>query len=153
MKMPKQFALSTLLLVMLLVSLVFGYAQWRKQRLHANVVELNNHVGTDNALRVSESAFWPTAYPERVVVSFTKNAQGQFEHNGKKYDYEQLQSYLREMEAKFLKVGVDASYQQFRQTKNRTESKEIHVDEPGVTSRNRDLDSSHFYDSSLFESN
>ena len=33
MKLPKRFALSTLLLLMLVAALVFGYAQWRRQWL------------------------------------------------------------------------------------------------------------------------
>ena len=41
MKFPKRFALSTLLLLMLVVALVFGYAQWRRQYFIAEVKALN----------------------------------------------------------------------------------------------------------------
>lgn len=41
MKVPKRFTLSTLMLLMLVVALVFGYAQWRRQCLIAEVKSLN----------------------------------------------------------------------------------------------------------------
>jgi hypothetical protein len=58
MKLPKRFALSTLLKVMLLASMVFGYAQWRRQRLFAEIVAIGREV--DLRIGVTDGWFWPT---------------------------------------------------------------------------------------------
>lgn len=80
MTIPKRFALSTLLLVMLLVSLVFGYAQWRRQWLIGEVKALNamggrmivgEGVSVENMATLPSFAvrdgFWPSV---RVVSDF-----------------------------------------------------------------------------------
>ncbi len=58
MKLPKRFALSTLLLAMPLASLVFGYSQSRRQRLisEANDLREKGVVG----VAVNDSWFWPS---------------------------------------------------------------------------------------------
>ena len=57
MKLPKRFALSSLLMVMLVVASVFGYAQWRRQSLisEANDLREKGVVG----ITVNDSWFWP----------------------------------------------------------------------------------------------
>lgn len=59
MKLPKRFALSTLLLLMLFVASIFGFAQWRRQWLKSAVADFNRAHGTD--LVMSQSLFWPKA--------------------------------------------------------------------------------------------
>jgi hypothetical protein len=68
MKLPKRFALSTLMLVMLLVSLVFGYAQWRRQWLIRQVAELQAESHSDVAL--NDHWFWPTVNAAVTVQLF-----------------------------------------------------------------------------------
>lgn len=105
MKLPKRFALSTLMLMMLLVSLVFGYAQWRRQWLKAEVAHLNDANGTN--LEVSDGMFWPTVEQRNVTLAFTKSIHGDFVRDGKTYNYDQLMSYLSPTVVRFRAVGVD----------------------------------------------
>jgi hypothetical protein len=68
MTIPKRFALSTLLLVMLLVSLVFGYAQWRRQRLISEAQSLAAEGVYLTNFRTGW--FWPTAGDKAHVFTF-----------------------------------------------------------------------------------
>ena len=73
MKLSKRFALSTLLLLMLVVALVFGYAQWRKQRLLSRLAELRDEERVQ--VQVSDDWFWPELRGE-AVVSFNRDKNG-----------------------------------------------------------------------------
>ena len=64
-KLPKRFALSTLLVVMVATALLFGAAQWRRQRLIAEVASLRD-AGVEG-LVVSDDWFWPTASGTAVI--------------------------------------------------------------------------------------
>lgn len=64
-KLPKRFALSTLLVVMVATALLFGAAQWRRQRLIAEVASLRA-AGVEG-LVVSDDWFWPTASGTAVI--------------------------------------------------------------------------------------
>ncbi len=68
MSFPKRFALSTLLLVMLLVSLVFGYAQWRRQRLVREAQSLAEQGAYLTNFR--SGWFWPIAGDKAYVFTF-----------------------------------------------------------------------------------
>ena len=64
-KLPKRFALSTLLVVMIATAILFGAAQWRRQRLIAEVASLRA-AGVEG-LAVSDDWFWPTASGTAVI--------------------------------------------------------------------------------------
>ena len=65
MTVPKRFSLSTLLLSMLAVSAVFGYAQWRRLVLVKEVQVLQEY-GVEG-ISVSDDWLWPTV-PRTVVI-------------------------------------------------------------------------------------
>ena len=75
MKLPKRFALSTLLLAMLLASLTFGILAWRADTLRQEVKSINR----ERVARVylSESWLWPKVSPEANLI-FTQDANGNF---------------------------------------------------------------------------
>jgi hypothetical protein len=104
MRLPKRFTLSSLLLVMLLVSLVFGYAQWRRQWFLSEVDALNKDYGT--SLLATDGLFWPTVAQRNITLKFTKSVHGNYVRDGKIYDYEQLMSYLEPLVVKYRAVGV-----------------------------------------------
>jgi len=63
MKLPKRFALSTLLLAMLAVAAVLGYAQWRRQRIIADVKwlnEMNGRLTVGHGVAVEQFQTLPT---------------------------------------------------------------------------------------------
>lgn len=66
MKLPKRFALSTLLLSMFVVASIFGFAQWRRQALIAEVESLRD-AGVE-WLVVDGNLFWPTV-SKRALIS------------------------------------------------------------------------------------
>lgn len=120
MKLPQRFALSTLMLVMLLVSLVFGYAQWRRLRLIAEIAELNkqggvtfqppNHHGirvrTFNELSL-EDGFWPSVHPKKVFVTLNKSPDSEYYLDNKKRSANNAKAYLKELQARLLAIGVE----------------------------------------------
>lgn len=65
---PKRFALSTLMLMMLVVAVVFGYAQWRRQWLIRQVAELQAASHSD--LTFNDHWFWPTVNSAVTVQLF-----------------------------------------------------------------------------------
>ena len=102
---PKRLSLSTLLLLMLAVAAVFGYAQWRRQWLKAEVADLNDAIRTN--LEVRDGMFWPAVGQRNVTLAFTKSIHGDFVRDGKTYNYDQLMSYLSPAVVRFRAVGVD----------------------------------------------
>jgi len=64
-KLPKRFALSSMLVVMVVTALLFGGAQWRRQRLIAEVASLRA-AGVEG-LVVTDDWFWPTASGTAVI--------------------------------------------------------------------------------------
>jgi len=105
MTVPKRFSLSTLLLLMLAVAAVFGYAQWRRQWLRAEVADLNDAIRTN--LEVRDGMFWPAVGQRNVTLAFTKSIHGDFVRDGKTYNYDQLMSYLSPAVVRLRAVGVD----------------------------------------------
>jgi hypothetical protein len=112
MKLPKRFALSTLLLAMFFASLVFGYAQWRRQRIVAAVAELKEFVEPALVPELNDNPFWPTVSPNQVTLSFTKNIRGEFVRNGRTYSYEEMLSHVTMLRDKFRAADVRGVYLQ-----------------------------------------
>lgn len=92
--------------MMVLVASIFGYAQWRRQWLIAEVPELNRAYGTN--LNVTDDMFWPTVTQQNVALDFTKTIHGDFLRRGITYNYNQLMSYLSPAVVRFRAVGVDS---------------------------------------------
>jgi hypothetical protein len=120
MKLPKRFALSTLMLAMLVAAVVFGCAQWRRLRLFAEIAELNqqgsvtfqppNHHGirvrTFNELRL-EGDFWPSVHPKKVFVTLNKSSDSEYYLDNKKRSAKSAKAYLKELQARLHAIGVD----------------------------------------------
>lgn len=66
MKLPKRFALSTLLVLVLIVASVFGFAQWRRQGLVAEVAQLQQR--DVSGLVLSDGWFWPTVSRSASII-------------------------------------------------------------------------------------
>jgi hypothetical protein len=103
MKLPKRFALSTLLLAMLLVSLTFGYAQWRKRNLLSRVAELNQKEGLQ--IIVSEDWFWPEPLSE-VVISYSRDSGGRYFEGNKLLTSSDLLSRYERLSDELKEIGV-----------------------------------------------
>jgi hypothetical protein len=116
MTLPKRFSLLTLLLGMLLVSLVFGYAQWRQLRLKADLAKLNklgdimltmpNRCQTRTfTTLVLEGDFWPSVYPDHVLV-FGRRTDCGYVFAGKAYSTIDAREYLKGLERRLRAVGI-----------------------------------------------
>lgn len=112
MRFSKRFALSTLLLVMLLTSLIFGYAQWRRQWITAEVKQLASEIDSSYRgyggvpLTLYDNRFWPTV-SNRVVLMIRKGDFGQFIVNGRKMHLAEARDYFNSTSDRLYAVGVD----------------------------------------------
>jgi hypothetical protein len=95
MRIPKRFALSTLMLAMLAVAMVFGYAQWRRLKLVSQVRSLNEsgiyfvEFGSARGmgrwygtLRVTDD-FWARVEPQAVGVMISIDRFGRCSLTGR----------------------------------------------------------------------
>jgi len=105
MKLPKRFALSTLLLVMLLVSLVFGYAQWRRQWLLSEVKTLNMSGCVFAPLQFTDSELWPYVSGDAIVV-LQRNDDGTFVVDKKSVDAPDAEAFYESMTDRLHAIGV-----------------------------------------------
>lgn len=103
MKIPKRFALSTLLLLMLVVASVFGYAQWRKQRLQSRLAEINKREGWQ--IGVSEEWFWPKPVLG-PVISYNRNSDNKFYKGGKILTDDEVRSRNIRLSNELEEIGV-----------------------------------------------
>jgi hypothetical protein len=148
MKPPKRFALSTLLLAMFAVAAVFGYAQWRRQWLKAEVRELNalnvrvapslpsEHIRTLPQLDIRDG-FWPVVMARPpIAICFVKRDGGDYVFPGDKeiYGPRELQSRLAELQCRLSAVGLSTvEYRQYSQEGGRTvQSSTSDLNEVGV---------------------
>jgi hypothetical protein len=119
MTVPKRFALSTLLLVMLLVSLVFGYAQWRRQWLTEEIRWLNldgksafsTHVvegfdfRTPTTLAV-DGSFWLQVVDQPIRLVVFKNRRGEYHFEGEEpRPVEEMKQLLSSLESRLHGAG------------------------------------------------
>lgn len=103
MKLPKRFALSTLLLVMLLVSLVFGYAQWRRQWLIAEVDRLKSE-GVEMA-ELSSNWFWPQVEGE-AKITFASEGPDSYSFRGRTVALDEVKKQFRDLTSRVHQIGV-----------------------------------------------
>lgn len=118
MKPPKRFALSTLLLLMLVVAVMFGYAQWRRLGLIAEVERLNEigavpvqQLNTRlNARSMTElhvkGGFWPSAYPKIVTMRGYMDAGGRYNFGGKSRSPSDTKEFLQTLEHRLRATGI-----------------------------------------------
>lgn len=111
MNLPKRFALSTMLLLMLAVALVFGYAQWRRQWLKSEVNalldEADKFPSSQSALKIGfhDSWFWPTV-SQRTHVVLEKGEAGNFLVDGKTLSLSEAQQFLMAKADRLRAMGV-----------------------------------------------
>ena len=128
MTFPKRFTLSTLLLVMLLVSLVFGYAQWRKQRLVALAKELKASGG--QSFKLTDSWFWPNV-SGGAVVRFDQYSDGTFVVANKALNPSEAEVYYDSICARLHAMGVKEVSCIVRPVRSNEVIVETIVNEPG----------------------
>jgi hypothetical protein len=109
MLLPKRFALSTLLLLILAVASVFGYAQWRRQWLKAEVVRLQKMGAWAVALK--DAWFWPTVSEGGVAVFFKLESDGAIACEGVRFTEDESRAYFESVRTDLYRIGVkDVSY-------------------------------------------
>lgn len=106
MKLPKRFTLSTLLLAMLLASLVFGYAQWRKQWLLKEVKALNLSGHLFTSLKYRDALFWPLVSGNATAV-LQRQDDGTYVVGKKSVGTAEAEAFLQELTARLRSVGVE----------------------------------------------
>ena len=113
MKIPKRFTLSTLLLLMLVVASVFGYAQWRKQWMLAEVAILNDkslgiwHFDDSPPVCISNSWFWPTVNEQAAVVIARGEYKNTYSIHGKPLSNAEAKAYFQTMANRLHRIGVE----------------------------------------------
>ena len=81
MRVPKKFALSTMLMLMLLVAAVFGFLAYRKNSLNREVAAINRLYGEISPaqgviVKLNESWLWPVLVRKEATVVFKQDADG-----------------------------------------------------------------------------
>ena len=128
MKLPKRFTLSTLLLVMLLVSLVFGYAQrrrqWLKSEVNAVMDEADKFPSSQSTLKIvfHDNWFWPTVSQTTHVV-LEKGEAGNFLVDGKALSLSEAQQFLMAKADCLRAMGVTHFAYGVRITRTRTRAR------------------------------
>ena len=119
MKLPKRFALSTLLFVMLLASLACGFVQWRRLRLIEEVKSLNAigsatfpiaentyQIPTFNAIQL-RGEWWPTAVPQPVSIRVKIDDFGKSVIvGGEKYTVDGAKRAIADLRRRLVAVGI-----------------------------------------------
>jgi hypothetical protein len=127
MKLSKRFALSTLLLLMLVVAVVFGYAQWRRQWLLSEVKKLNS-IGVVVSLNedvspltiTTTNGLWAIVKQPQVGLRVYIDAQGKFDFGkGEMMSLEEMKASLEEVifQSRRMGVGVIALFVQDRSSR------------------------------------
>ncbi len=120
MKIPKRFALSTLLLVMLFVSLACGFVQWRRLRLIQEVKELTfignaklpiaqgTHYISTFPPPVLNDGWWPTVAPQPTTICVKFDDFGQsVVVGGQKYSLDEAKNALSQLRRRLNAIGID----------------------------------------------
>jgi hypothetical protein len=100
---PRRFTLSTLLLVMLLVSLVFGYAQWRRQWLISEIDRLKSE-GVQIA-GLNDNWFWPQVEGE-ATITFASEGPDSYSFRGRTVTPDQVKHQFRDLTSRVHQIGV-----------------------------------------------
>lgn len=103
MKFPKRFSLSALLLLMLFASLIFGYAQWRKQWILRRGQQLEAQGAT---ILIGDDWFYPVV-SSVGSLHVDKSADGTFAVGKDKLSEPDAKSRLRGTAAGMHEIGVE----------------------------------------------
>ena len=114
-KLPKRFALSTLLLAMFFASLVFGYAQWRRQWLAQQIKQLEG--SGSSVVKLSDSWFWPSVTPRATVV-FKRDDNDAYVTAGKRLTAAEAKAHYDATRARLHAIGVSEVACGLLQSKN-----------------------------------
>jgi hypothetical protein len=104
MTIPKRFALSTLLLLMLVVASIFGFAQYRRQWLKSEAAKLNEEDIT--LIDVTEHWFWPTP-SETIYVLWRQDKDGNLLHDEAHTSVDEAESRFAELSRRLNAIGVN----------------------------------------------
>lgn len=119
MTIPKRFALRTLLLLMLVVAAVFGYAQWRSLWLKSQVAELNKvgeaaltmpnsgFASRTTSTLVLTKGFWPRLQNDKASICGKQTGAGRYQFGEREYSASDAKKYLNQLEGRFRSVGVN----------------------------------------------
>lgn len=132
MKLPNRFSLSTLLLLMLVVASVFGYAQWRRLSLIKEVNELNaigdatfedppswrrasrqvlsvvampRYRTIDPAIQIT-AGFWPQVVTEDAEFNVRVLASGQYCIGNEEVSKDDAKAYLQAIQSRLESLGI-----------------------------------------------
>lgn len=128
MKIPKRFALSTLLLLMLAVASIFGFAQWRRLWLIREVKELNvigdvtfaepaswrrlvppstfpPYRSIDPPIRISKG-FWPQIETKEAEFNIQKLASERFLIGDEELSRDSAKVYLQGIQNRLENLGI-----------------------------------------------
>jgi hypothetical protein len=93
---------------MLIVASVFGYAQWRRQWLKAEVQKLNAEAdpAIPRPIPFNDDWFWPTIPTEGAGVAIRRDRHGTLFANGKEVTVDEAKTYLFEKAKRLRKIGM-----------------------------------------------
>lgn len=100
MRFPKRFALSTLLLLMFAVAVVFGFLKWRQQRFAAEIAGLGV-----NRIESYDGGFWAT-HPRQAVILFHRHGN-RLSYDGKTYSIKEIEQRFQPVDEKLESMGVE----------------------------------------------
>ena len=118
MNLPKRYSLSKLLLLMLIVASVFGYAQWRIIWLKSEVTELNKvgdvtltmpnsrFASRTTSTLVLTKGFWPRLQNEKASICGKQTGAGRYQFGEREYSASDAKKYLNQLKRRFRSVGV-----------------------------------------------
>ena len=109
MMFPSRFTLSGLFLLVTAIAVVFGYAQWRRQWLKAEIQELCSEsdplLNSRKLLAIDDDWFWPTV-PDAVSAVVRKERHGQYFADGRTITSAEAKEYLSNKADRLRAIGV-----------------------------------------------
>jgi hypothetical protein len=110
MRIPKRFTLSALFLMMTVTAVIFGYSQYRRRWLTAEVKQLASEIDPSyegyaaRPLQLNDHWFWPTA-PKRFLLMI-EQYRGHYVLRGVKVSRSEVQAYFESMGDRLRSIGV-----------------------------------------------
>ncbi len=102
MKLPQRFALSTLLLLMVVVAMVFGWAQWRRQKMLREEKQLESQGAR---ILIGDDWFWPILSSSGSIVA-NKNSDGTFQVGAERLTEDDAKRRFREVASRMHELGI-----------------------------------------------
>ncbi|QDT74477.1 hypothetical protein [Lacipirellula limnantheis] len=103
MNLPKRFTIATLLLAMLVTSLVFGYAQWRRQWLIKEIHRLETEGVEISGL--GDNWFWPRVDGE-AFITLVSEGRTSYSYHGIPLTLQQAKERFYRLTSQLRDIGV-----------------------------------------------